>query len=105
VLRAWPPAWPSAPGPKVGRGVPASASPSSGFLVAASPWSPVVDELDPLIIRSCGSIPKLAVTCVFGSQQFSSLHAMFGAHVPRMCPARAFSVSSSARPGRATYQH
>ncbi len=45
-------------------------------------WLPIVDELRPLVTCSCGSTPKLAVTWVFGSQQFSSLHAIFGSCVP-----------------------
>jgi hypothetical protein len=44
--------------------------------------SPVVDELDPQIICSCGLALRLAVTWVFGSRQFSPLHVIFGAHVP-----------------------
>ena len=47
---------------------------------------PVVDELQPLVMRSCGLAPETDVTCLFCSQQFSSLHAAFGAHVPSMCP-------------------
>ena len=53
---------------------------------APVPWSPVVDELQPLVMRSCHFVPKLALNCAFGSQQFSSLHAVSGAHVPWMCP-------------------
>ena len=49
--------------------------------------SPVVDELHALVICSCGLARKPIVICVFGSRQFSSLHAMFGVHVPSMCPA------------------
>jgi hypothetical protein len=50
------------------------------------PCLPVVDELHSLVIRSCGLAPKPIVTCVFGSRQFSSLHAIFGVHVPSVCP-------------------
>jgi hypothetical protein len=49
--------------------------------------SAVVDEPQSLVIRSCGLAPKPVLTCVFGSQQFSSLHAISGVHVPSMCPA------------------
>lgn len=51
-------------------------------------WSvvAVVDELQPLITRSCCFVPKAALNCGFASQQFSSLHAVSGAHVPWMCP-------------------
>lgn len=31
--------------------------------------------------------PKSALSCAFASQQFSSLHVVFGAYVPWMCPA------------------
>ena len=55
--------------------------------ISLCPVLPVVDELHSLVIRSCCSIPKLAVTCVFGSRQFSSSHVVSGAHVPAMCPA------------------
>jgi hypothetical protein len=50
--------------------------------------APVVDEPHVLAIRCCGFVSKPAMTCVFGSRQFSSLHAISGAHVPSMCPAR-----------------
>jgi hypothetical protein len=46
----------------------------------------VVGELPSLPMRNCCFAPKPAVTCDFGSQWFSSFHAVFGAHVPSMCP-------------------
>ena len=49
--------------------------------------SAVVDELHPLVIRCCGLALRSAPTCVVGSQQFSSVHAVSGAHVPSVCPA------------------
>jgi hypothetical protein len=48
--------------------------------------SSVVDELHPLVVGNCGLTPKPLVTCVFGSQHFSSLHAISHAHVPWLCP-------------------
>ena len=47
--------------------------------------SPVVDELHALVICGCRFVLKPALSCVFASQQFSSLHAVSGAHVPWMC--------------------
>jgi hypothetical protein len=58
-----------------------------GVWSTSGPWSPVVDELQPLGIRCCGFPPKPALSCDFASQQFSSLHVVSGTHVPRMCPA------------------
>jgi len=60
------------------------------FGSTSDPWSPVVDELQPPVSCSCGMSLKPAVTCIFGSRQFSSLHAVFGAHVPSMCPGIGF---------------
>jgi len=53
----------------------------------SGPSSLVVDEPQPLVICCCGFAPKPALSCDFASQQFSSLHVVSGAHVPRMCPA------------------
>ncbi len=50
------------------------------------PWPAVVDELHALVTASCSLTTKLLMTCVSGSRQFSSLHVVFGAHVPSMCP-------------------
>lgn len=49
-------------------------------------WSPVVDELHPLVAGNCGLTLKPVVSCVFGSHQFSWLHAVSRVHVPSMCP-------------------
>ena len=54
--------------------------------VRASGVSAVVDEPHSLVIGSCGSALELVVTCCFGSRQFSSLHAICGAHVPGTRP-------------------
>jgi hypothetical protein len=48
----------------------------------------VVNEPQSLAMHSCGRAPEPIVTCNFGSQRFSSFHAVFGAHVPSMRPAR-----------------
>ena len=53
----------------------------------SGPSSLVVDEPQPLVICCCGFAPKPALSCDFASQQFSSLHVVSGAHVPRMCSA------------------
>jgi len=42
------------------------------------------------------------VTCLFSSQQFSSLHVIFGAYVPSVCPGFG-SVASSSRSQVAVY--
>jgi hypothetical protein len=57
-----------------------------GPLLSGEVSLPVVGELPPLAICNCGFAPKPAVTYDFGSQRFSSFHAVFGAHVPSMCP-------------------
>jgi hypothetical protein len=49
----------------------------------SGPWSPVVDEPYSLVPVARGLLLEPAVTCVLGSRHFSSLHAIFGAHVPR----------------------
>lgn len=50
----------------------------------------LVDELHPHVTGSCDLVPKLAATWVYGSHCFSSVHAVFGAHVPlksgALCP-------------------
>jgi hypothetical protein len=48
----------------------------------SGPWSPVADELQPLVIASCCFVPKPHLSCDSASQQFASLHGVFGPHVP-----------------------
>jgi hypothetical protein len=50
-----------------------------GAWSTSGPW-PVVDELQPQVICSCGLASRRTVTWVFGSRQFSSLHVVSGAH-------------------------
>jgi hypothetical protein len=64
----------------------APTTPQVGAWSTLGPWSPVVDEPHSLVIGNCGLTQKPVVTCVFGSQHFSSLHAIFHAHVPWVCP-------------------
>ena len=55
-------------------------------LARSTDSSPVVDELQSLVMRSCRFAPKPTMNCDFASQQFSPLHVVSDAHVPRMCP-------------------
>ena len=64
----------------------APTTPQVGAWSTLGPWSPIVDELQPLAIGNYGLTPKPVVTCVSGSQHFSSLHAISHAHVPWLCP-------------------
>jgi len=67
--------------------------------VRASGVSAVVDELHSLVIGSCGSALETCVICCFGSRQFSSLHAICGAHVPGTCPSARGAYSGHWRGG------
>jgi hypothetical protein len=53
---------------------------------ASGPWSPVVGELPLVVTRTCDFALNLHRSCGLASQDFSSLWAVFRAHVPWMCP-------------------
>ena len=53
----------------------APTTPASRSWSTSGPWPLVVDEPHPLVSCSCDLVPKRAVTCIFGSYQFSSLIA------------------------------
>ena len=59
---------------------------------ASDPWSPVVDELQPLVMRSCGLAPEKDVTCLL---VLSSSHP-FKRHLALMCPRCALTLRSVA---------
>jgi len=57
---------------------------------------PVVDELQPLVMRSCGLAPETDVTCLFA---LSSSHR-FTRHLALMCPRCALTLRSVASSSR-----